>query len=302
MTTDEAGKAFLEHCDKERHLARNTLGAYAQDIAEFARRFGDTDLTDVAGRDLVDYAAHLSGARALAPATVKRRLACLRSMFRWLVRRSFLEVNPFASVEIRVRVPERLPRCLDNTDMALLSRAANTAGGTLGLGTLLLLVTGMRVGELASVRLCDVDPDRGVIRIVGKGDRERQVFVPEGRVLDLLRQQVCLRGGRHFLETTLLAGCNGHAARAASIRSRVKSLSRSAGLRRTVTPHMLRHTAATALMEAGIDIRFVQRLLGHRSISTTQIYTHVSDRALRAAVSAAAVCGQLERFNGATSR
>ena len=295
MTVNDVSKAFLEHCQTERHLSANTVDAYSQDLAEFLRRFSGRDITSVTGRDLTDYAAFLSGVRALAPATVKRRLACLRSMFRWLVRKSVIPVSPFAAVEIRIRIPDRLPRCLSASEMALLVGFADSSRGPGGLATLLLLVTGARVGELASLRLRDIDVVHGTIRIVGKGDRERQVFVPEGRVLDLLRQHVTERGAGDQPDKPFLVSPGERAASTASIRTRVKQLSRSAGLQRTVTPHVLRHTAATALLEAGVDMRFVQRLLGHRSIATTQIYTHVSDRALRAAVISAGVCGQLPR-------
>ena len=295
MTTDEAGADFLEHCERERCLSSNTLDAYRQDIAEFLREFRGLEIDDVDGRGMVRYAAHLSGMRALAPATVKRRLACLRSMFRWLVRRSALAVSPFATVEIRVRVPDRLPRCITPAEMATLSKAADDAEGLAGLATLLLLVTGVRVGELASLHLGDVDVEGGTIRIRGKGDRERQAFVPDGRVADLLRLHVTERTRAPGEMQPLFVSRSGRAATPACIRRRVTELSHNAGVSVRVTPHMLRHTAATSLLEAGMDMRFVQRLLGHRSITTTQLYTHVSNRALRAAVAAAAICGQLPR-------
>ena len=295
MTTDEAAAAFLEHCEKERGLSGNTLDAYRQDIAEFLSRFGDLQLANVDGRGLVEFTSYMSGPRSLAPATVKRRLACLRSMFKWLVRRSEISVSPFATVEIRVRIPDRLPRCISGRDMAVLSRTAADTVGFTGLATLLLLVTGARVGELASLRLADVDVDGGTIRIRGKGDRERQAFVPEGRVADLLKRHVTGRETTAQRGAALFVSRSGRPASTACIRGRLKSLSASAGVSVTVTPHMLRHTAATSLLEAGVDIRFVQRLLGHKSITTTQLYTHVSDNALRAAVTAAAICGQLPR-------
>ena len=301
MTTDEAGADFLEHCERERCLSSNTLEAYRQDIAEFLRQFGGLGIEDVNGQGMVRYVAHLSGTRALAPATVKRRLACLRSMFHWLVRRSALAMSPFATVEIRVRVPDRLPRCITPADMATLSKAADDAEGLAGLATLLLLVTGVRVGELASLHLGDVDVEGGTIRIRGKGDRERQAFVPEGRVADLLRLHVTEREHTPGAVQPLFVSRSGRAVSAACIRRQVTELSLDAGVSVRVTPHMLRHTAATSLLEAGMDVRFVQRLLGHRSITTTQLYTHVSDRALRAAVAAAAVCGQLPRRERASA-
>ncbi|MDP4022706.1 tyrosine-type recombinase/integrase [Methylobacterium sp. NEAU 140] len=299
MILDEAGASFLEHCRVERHLSPNTLTAYRQDIAELVGNLGSVAVADVTGTRLVAYAAHLSTARKLAPATVKRRLACARSMFGWLVRRRVIGVNPFAMVEIRVRVPDRLPRCLATGEMATLARAAEAAPPLTRLATTLLFATGVRVSELAAIRVSDIDLESGSIRIVGKGDRQRQVFVPDEKVASLVRDYVRIHhvdgnGG----SVRLLRDPFNRPVSSAGIRLRIKRLARSAGLSRPVTPHMLRHTAATELLEAGVDIRFVQRLLGHRSISTTQLYTHVSDRALRGAIQTASVFERLHNhFN-----
>ena len=290
MNIEAAGEAFLTHCKKERRLSTHTIAAYRQDLAEFNRRFGGVDVALVTGPSLVDYAAFLAGTRGLAPATVKRRLACLRTMFAWLARRSSLALNPFSTVEIRVRIPDRLPRCLSTADMTTLAKAATTAAPTTCLATLLLFATGVRVSELASVTLGDIDVGQGTIRIIGKGDRERQVFVQNAALSARLSAYMGNRGSDN---RPLLVTHDGRPLNAAGIREAVKRLSRQAGLARTVTPHMLRHTTATSLLEAGVDIRFVQRLLGHRSITTTQLYTHVSDRALKTAVAAADICGRL---------
>lgn len=295
MTVNEACKAFLRHCQVERQLSVNTLAAYRQDASEFKRAFNEVSVSAISGSDLISFADFLSGARALAPATVKRRFACIRSMFAWLVKRAYLTVNPFATIEIRIRVPDRLPRCLSQRDMAKLVGAAGQASSLSRIATLLLLETGARVSELASVRLCDVDVEQGVIRIVGKGDRERRVFVTNLRVRRLLQDYIHLVHRHAQPERRLLRGPGDRAATAALIRQTVKRLSRVADIERTVTPHVLRHTAATSLLEAGVDIRFVQQMLGHRSIGTTQLYTHVSDHALRAAMTAADVFGRLER-------
>ena len=290
MVIEEAGRVFLGYCANERHLSAHTIAAYRQDLAEFARRFGDVELDSVGGIDLVEYSAFLGGVRGLAPATVKRRLACLRSMFAWLARQSAVAVNPFSTVEIRVRIPDRLPRCLSAADMATLAKAAASAPPTSCLATLLLFATGVRVSELASVTLGDIDVGQGTMRIVGKGDRERRVFVKNAALSARLSAYMA---DHVSSERPLLVARDGKPLNAARIRDAVKRVSRLAGLARTVTPHMLRHTTATSLLEAGVDIRFVQRLLGHRSIVTTQLYTHVSDRALEAAVAAADICGRL---------
>ena len=295
MNVVEACKAFLIHCKVERRLSENTLAAYRQDTAEFLAKFRDKVLDAVSGDDLITYAGFLSGPRALAPATVKRRFACIRSMFAWLMKKAILAINPFASIEIRIRIPDRLPRCLSQPDMARLAKAAGEASSLAKLATLLLFETGARVSELASVRLRDVDVEQGIIRIVGKGDRERRVFVSSPKVRRLLEEYIHVTHRHDQPEQRLLRAPGDRDANAALIRETVKRLSQVAQIKRVVTPHVLRHTAATSLLEAGVDIRFVQRMLGHRSIGTTQLYTHVSDHALRAAIAAADVLGRLER-------
>ena len=295
MVLSEYGLAFLRYCQLEKDLSRNTLAAYRQDVAELVRYFGGATVEEVSSARLVAYATHLSGARGLAPATVKRRLACARSLFRWLVRTASLASDPFAGTDIRVRVPDRLPRCLTTQDMSRLSRAAERAAPLTRLATLLLFATGMRVGELVSVRLADLDLERGTVRIVGKGDRQRQVVIPNDRLIRWIGDYVDSRHPHAQASDRLLQDAEGRSVSTAAIRTRLKHLARVAGLTRTITPHMLRHTTATELLEAGVDIRFVQRLLGHRSILTTQIYTHVSDHALAAAVKGADLFGRLSR-------
>ena len=178
--------------------------------------------------------------------------------------------------------------------MEALAAAALDRGGLGGIATALLFATGIRVGELASARLGDVDLDRRSLRVVGKGDRERQVFLPDGRAGALVERHVRERRERLPGDAPLIGPATVGPTTAA-IRASVRALANEAGIKTSVTPHMLRHTAATFLLEAGMDIRFVQRLLGHRSILTTQLYTHVSDAALRAAVSSADIWGRLER-------
>ena len=294
MTVIEATEAFIAYCRSERRLSANTVAAYRQDAKEFVSFFEGRQADALSGCDLAGYADHLLGHRSLAPATVKRRLASVRSMYGWLARSARLPASPFSGAEIRIRIPDRLPRCLGDADMASLAKAARLEGGLAGVWTMLLFATGMRVGELASLCLEDVDVERGTMRIVGKGDRERVVFLPpgpDGGSFQMFVRERKLAGHARFL----FSGPQGCAPRTATIRAAVKGLARRAGIQRAVTPHALRHTAATSLLEAGVDIRMVQRLLGHRSIVTTQMYTHVSDSALGAAVRAADICGRLGR-------
>ena len=286
-------KIFLDFCEKEKRLSDNTMSAYLQDLREF-RKWRDAGRVEIVqGADLVRYASYLSVSRSLAPATVKRRIACLRAMFKWLVRRRVLAASPFDTVEIRTRLPSRLPRCLGQGEMASLARAAHASGELVQIATMLLYATGVRIGELTAIRLGDVDLSNGAIRIVGKGDRERQVYIANEKLLHLLGKYLAHHpSGRR--DDRLLVGRAGRPVGAEFVRKGLKTLCAVAGISRRVTPHVLRHTAATAFLEAGVDVRFVQRLLGHSSISTTQIYTHVADHALKAAMVRADVCGSLK--------
>ena len=283
---------FLDHCRRERGLSENTLAAYRQDLAEWTA-WRSADAEDVTGRDLLDYVVNLQVVRRLAPATVKRRVACLRAMFRWLVRSSALRCSPFDTVEIRIRLPPRLPRCLAEGEMARLARAARAVGGLARISTVLMYATGMRVSELTTMRVADVDCDGGVLRIVGKGDRQRQVFVTDPRLVALLRTHLARHHADSPADARFLVAAGGRPVGPSIVRRALRRLTAAAAITRRVTPHMLRHSAATALLEAGVDIRFVQRLLGHASIATTQIYTHVTDRALRNAIVKADVCSAM---------
>jgi len=293
VNTHQACVDFLLHCERERQLSSNSIAAYRQDLSEFSRFNCPPSVKEINGDHLVAYASHLSSVRRLAPATVKRRLACLRAFCAWLVRRKILPINPFVQVEIRVRIPTRLPRCLSPEEVRALLRAAESVDTTPRLALHLLLATGVRVGELASVCVGDIDTEQQTMRIIGKGSRERQVFLPYKSLIAEVSSYVATRHKSCLRQDRLLLTQCARPATACYIRSQIKSLGRRAGLDRVVTPHMLRHTAATGLLEAGVDIRLVQRLLGHHSIATTQIYTHVSDRTLKAAVVNANVYGRV---------
>jgi integrase/recombinase XerD len=163
-----------------------------------------------------------------------------------------------------------------------------------------LFATGVRVSELAAVRVEDVDLEERSVRIFGKGSRERQVFLPDEGIVAQVREYIATHHQRGTLSGGLLINTRDRSASSSSLRNRIKALAKTASLTQRVTPHVLRHTAATALMESGVDIRFVQRLLGHQSIATTQIYTHVSDRALKTAIVSANVFRHFGRAAGAT--
>lgn len=247
MNVDTACASFLEYCRAERHLSANTLAAYEQDLCDFQRWSGDRPIASTTGEELVAYSRDLCGPRKLAPASVKRRLACLKAMFKRLQRQRVISANPFDDVDLRVRIPSRLPRCLTSGEVRALLAEAGT-NTTIRLAILLLVSTGMRVGELAAIRVADVDLEQHSTRIVGKGNRERRVFLPDSDLVSTVSRYISQHHGHSPSSTArLLVNSRGAPASAAWLRQQVKAIARQCGLARRVTPHMLRHTAATAL-------------------------------------------------------
>jgi integrase/recombinase XerD len=158
-----------------------------------------------------------------------------------------------------------------------------------------MISTGIRVGELCTIRVGDVSHDGSTLRIHGKGSRDRIVYITNANLRRDLRQLASFRQKSFGNVAPLFVNRHGERMRPHSFRSQLRSFAGDAGLQRRVTPHMLRHTAATLLIENGVDIRIVQRLLGHSSIATTEIYTHVSDETLRSTLERANVLGRLVR-------
>jgi site-specific recombinase XerD len=287
---------FLRVCAIERQLSGHTLQAYAGDLADFGRRLpAGLPLAEISTDLVKRYLEEMVDGRRLALATVRRRLACLRAFFRHAAEAG-LGPDPFAAWRPRLARPQRLPRALSRGEVAMLlsGRGAAAADATLATAVRLMLATGLRVGELC--RLCreDASPDGGVLRIRGKGARDRVAYVADAR----LRRELAAMAGRGrrepgAAELRLFVNRHGLPLRPQSVRAKLRRQAAASGLARRITPHMLRHTAATLLIETGVDIRFVQRLLGHASIATTELYTHVTDEALRATLERANVLGGL---------
>jgi site-specific recombinase XerD len=305
---------FLRFCAMERRLSGHTLAAYRADLNDFSKwdrakieggiaGGTTTAVADISAARLKDYLEDMVGTRKLAVATVRRRFACLRAFFRRAAARAEI-ADPFAGWRPLLPRRKRLPRTLSRSETRFLlaGRAAAVpprVGGNAPFRIIvrLLVATGMRVGELCRLRLDDVASDGSVLRIHGKGARDRVAYVTDAGLRQELRGIVEDRrrspANGDTTGAALFLNRHGAPLRPQSVRAKLKRLASEAGLGRRVTPHMLRHTAATLLIETGVDIRFVQRLLGHSSIATTEIYTHVSDEALRRTLERADVLGGL---------
>jgi site-specific recombinase XerD len=296
---------FLDHCRIAKRLSENTMRAYQTDLADFLAHAGcDRGVNDVDREMLRAYARNLFDGKGLKEATVKRRMAALKVMFRWLERDEIIALSPFHRLDLTIRLPRRLPRALTVDDMRrLLAQAADEAADHDGIApfsaTLLhfvvvcLFATGLRIGELAGVMLTDMDLAEAAIIVRGKGNRERRVFLPGRLAGAVLGVYLVERAKVPSSSAALLVNRNGQAMTTQALRRALIALAKRAAITRRVTPHMLRHTAATQLIEAGVDIRFVQKLLGHASIATTQIYTQVSDTSLRSTLEQADTVGRM---------
>jgi integrase/recombinase XerC len=268
--------AFLEYLTVERGASAHTLAAYARDLREleaFLAREGRGPLAQADARALRAWLVWLHG-RKLARASVARRLSSVRSCFRFLVRRGILDQNPARLVR-SPRIGRRLPNVLPKDESKeLLDRApdASVAGLRDHAILELLYATGIRVAECCGLDLADLDRGQGVVRVLGKGKREREVPVGDAALGAI--DAYLARSGRRA--GALFANLRGGRLTARSVHRLVRRCARAAGIDRRVTPHTLRHSFATHMLGEGADLRLIQELLGHSRLSTTQRYTHVS--------------------------
>jgi integrase/recombinase XerC len=219
-------------------------------------------------------------------ATTARKLATLRSFYKFLVRRGYLASSP-VSVIRTPKQEKRLPKFLEIEQIEALFDAPdrNTLLGLRDWAMLeVMYSTGVRVSELVGLDISDVDFDEAVLHVRGKGRRER--LAPAGqRALDAIRQYLAKRGqpnpGQNVDEQALFVNKSGQRLSTRSVRRKLDKYLAQAGLDPSISPHTLRHTFATHMLNKGADLRSVQELLGHRSLSTTQVYTHLTTGRLK---------------------
>jgi integrase/recombinase XerC len=272
---------FLRHLELERRLSPRTIEAYRDDLtglATFLER-SRSDLRTATHRQLRRWLAHLD-TREYARSSIARKAAAVRSFYRFAARRGHVEASP-ASVLASPKRPTRLPSVLKVSEAAALVSAPPSLDAWTYRDRAvleLLYASGLRVAELTGLDVSDVEVDRARVRVTGKGDREREV--PVGEIAaDALRDY--LREARPRVEpegTSPALFFNRRRKRLSprDVRSIVEGYLGEIPAGRRVSPHTLRHSFATHLMEGGADIRVVQELLGHASLTTTQRYTHVS--------------------------
>jgi integrase/recombinase XerD len=280
----------------ERGRSTNTLAAYRRDLAQYVEWLGGRDLADVGAGDVEAYVAHLRGA-GKAPASIARAVVAVRGLHRFLADEGEADHDPGAAVATP-RVPRGLPKALTEEEVGRLLDAVVGFDPPARRDRAILEVlygTGLRISELVGLSLGDVDIEGGLLRALGKGSKERIVpllghgatamgdwLAPSGRG-GMVPARWARRGDA---EAVFLNARGGRLTRQGAW-GIIRSHGDRVGLRDRLTPHVLRHSCATHLLDHGADIRVVQELLGHASISTTQVYTLISQQRLREAYEAA---------------
>ena len=280
---------FLGYLESERGCSPQTVRAYAADLAAFANFAApDQDDFDPAAVNTVQLRHYLASlrTRGLSRVTIARKAASLRSLFRYLLREGIVNYNPASDLRLPRR-EQRLPSFLDEAEVTRLIEtpdAADLAGRRDRAILEVLYSTGMRIGELAAANLEDLDLLGEVIKAKGKGKKERLVPLGGPAMAALqdylaIRQSIALR--RSTAARPLLVNKHGSRLSDRGIRRIFDKHARSAGLSARATPHSLRHSFATHMLNRGADLRAVQELLGHASLASTQIYAHVTTERLK---------------------
>ena len=276
--------AWLDHLAAERGLARNSVAAYRRDLETLARQLEGRALVRAGQDDLLLVLRRMRTA-GRSPRSVARFIVAVRGFFAWLAEQGGIADNPAARLETP-RTWKTLPKVLDGSDVERLLGAPDRAeprGARDAAMLEVLYATGLRVSELCGLRLHDLRLDAGYLRCVGKGSKER--VVPMGAEANA-SLRAYLAAGREALlsgrrSDFVFVGRAGAPLTRQGFWKLIKAHGRRAGIRGELSPHVVRHSFATHLLENGADLRAVQMLLGHADISTTQIYTHVNRERLR---------------------
>ncbi len=284
---------FLNHCTFDKNLSCKTIKAYRTDLIQFSKFLYTKlklsfDVREITKTEIQQYIEYISFLKAKSR---KRKIATIKAMLNYLEFDDKIVTNPMRKLQIKIKEPFRLPRCLTINEMNEIFKAAynefnkeneknilnQTALRNLAVIEL-LFATGARVSEIANLRLEDIDLATGKISIKGKGNKERIIQIHNNDTIQLINkykqlfERKILKANNYFFINRLKKKLSDQ-----SIRCIVRKLSQNAKITKKITPHIFRHSFATLLLENDVDIKYIQILLGHSSILTTQIYTHVNN-------------------------
>ena len=279
-------KKYLQFYTQRKNLDSKTIKSYSIDLRQFTEFISENNLLWISKSSIENYIDSLHN--TLKPKSVKRKIASLKAFFHYLEIEEIIEINPFHKIQIKYKEPFILPKTIPLKTIekimnyAYLERKRQTTfyGRKVALRNTLILellfATGMRISELCSLTNEQINFNDYIIKIYGKGSKERLIQICNKNVQNLLDEyrrefDFELKNYNYFFINRL---CNRLSEQ--SVRNMINSYSKSAGVSIHITPHMFRHSFATLLLEEDVDIRYIQQMLGHSSITTTQIYTHTS--------------------------
>lgn len=278
---------FLDHTATERGLASKTLEAYGRDLSQFAAYLADQSITEPKSIDeacLIGFLDRLTKQK-LAQASIARKMTAVRCLIKYLIFEREIEKSPLEAIPA-TRPPKRLPKSLDVDEVARILNAP-VVSDDFGLRDRAMLetlyATGLRVSELIGLKTDDVNLKMGFVRCVGKGDKERIVPIGEiaAHLIEAYQDRARGKLVRGQRSEYLFLSKLGKPMSRVMFWMIVKKYALAAGIQKPISPHTLRHSFATHLLERGADLRSLQEMLGHASIATTEIYTHVSRDHLR---------------------
>lgn len=277
---------YLDYCKNQKRLDAKTQKAYRIDLKQFLAQFPSLSDSDITSDLLENYIAQLH--QSYKPKTVKRKLASLKAFFHYLEYKDILIKNPFHKIQTKFREPVILPKTIPlHTIEVLLSTIYKqcTAAQTRyqkrnalrdAAVVELLFATGIRISELCSLKISDVNLYDRTLLIYGKGSKERILQIGNDDILHTLQLYQKEYWGEMKQCSHFFANQSGCALSDQSVRRMLNKYTSIAAIDLHITPHMFRHTFATSLLEADVDIRYIQEMLGHSSINITEIYTHVA--------------------------
>ena len=290
METGKNSKAIVgryrRYLKLEKGYSANTLDAYLRDVDKLLRYLAleQVDVLDVKLEDLEHFAAFISDL-GIGPRSLARILSGVRQFYRFLVVDGYLEIDPTELLE-SPKQPDHLPEVLSTAEVDLLEQAIDLTkweGHRNRAIIEVLFSCGLRVSELTNLKLSNLYVDEQYIRVMGKGSKERLVPISP-RALDELnywfadRNEMKIKPGE---EDYVFLNRRGHHLTRTMILIMIKRYALEAGIKKTISPHTFRHSFATSLLEGGADLRAIQAMLGHESIGTTEIYTHIDTSTLR---------------------
>ena len=282
MNYKEQVRKYLEYCEFRKELDWNTLKAYRIDL----KQFFEYAMEDIPGKEKIeDYITELH--KKFKQKTVKRKIASVKAYYNYLVEKEIINDTPFRKIKVKFKETMILPRIIPREEIEQLLNYMYAQENKSNVKTYkywlrdiavieTLFATGARVYEISNIREDNVNLNTGLIRIMGKGGKERYIQIASSEILGILKNYY--RENTDAIKQSGFFFVNNRGCRYTeqSIRLMLKKYTRLAGIERNITPHMFRHSFATYLIEEGVDISCVQRILGHSSIKTTQIYIHVA--------------------------